>query len=172
MPTPAYCLLSVQSFCSEFAECWLTRLVRWGRYVNLDDCWQAEERDANGHLVSHPENFPSGIKALAKYAHDKGIKLGLYTAMGNGTCANDNGRGVALGLGCDFGKIPTCSRAKQDIEDFVSWDIDHLKVKSKPSQASRAAYSDLCMFTSLAWLQSLTRFVLSARLAGRWLRAV
>lgn len=46
------------------------------RYVNLDDCWQAAER-VNGHVVSHPENFPSGIKALAKYAHDKGLKLGL-----------------------------------------------------------------------------------------------
>ena len=95
--------------------------------MNLDDCWQAENR-VNGHLVSHPENFPSGIKALAKYAHDKGLKLGLYTAMGNGTCANDNGKGIALGLGCDFGEIPSCSRAKIDIEDFVSWDIDHLKV--------------------------------------------
>lgn len=40
-------------------------------YVNLDDCWQAEKR-VNGHLVSHPVNFPSGIKALAKYAHDAG----------------------------------------------------------------------------------------------------
>jgi hypothetical protein len=96
-------------------------------YVNLDDCWQAEER-VNGHLVAHPTNFPSGIKALAKYAHDAGMKLGLYTAMGNGTCANDGGKGVALGLGCDFGDIPTCTRAKMDIDDFVSWDIDHLKV--------------------------------------------
>ena len=98
--------------------------------------------------------------------------------MGNGTCANDGGKGVALGLGCvfciccefrlilllfsiekaaisveirsndlmfytgndgfiltnddvviqrcDFDKIPTCTRAKMDIDDFVSWDIDHL----------------------------------------------
>jgi hypothetical protein len=48
--------------------------------------------------------------------------------MGNGTCADDNGKGSALGLGCDFGQIPTCTRAKMDIDDFVSWDIDHLKV--------------------------------------------
>ena len=98
--------------------------------------------------MAHPENFPSGIKALAAYAHGKGLKLGLYTvcislrvcsvprpdcrcanqAMGNGTCADDNSRGSALGLGCDFGKIPECARAKQDIDDYVSWDIDHLKV--------------------------------------------
>eukprot|EP01052_Picozoa_sp_SAG31_P038535 SAG31_NODE_5170_length_2701_cov_3.885473_3_plen_92_part_00 len=85
----------------------------------LDDCWQAEERDADGHLQTN-ENFPSGIKALAEYAHGKGLKLGLYTAMGNGTCADDNDRGQALGLGCDFTQIPTCSRAKMDIDDFVS----------------------------------------------------
>jgi hypothetical protein len=48
--------------------------------------------------------------------------------MGNGTCADDRGQGEALGLGCDFGAIPACSRAMQDIDDFVSWDIDHLKV--------------------------------------------
>ena len=98
--------------------------------------------------MAHPENFPSGIKALAAYAHGKGLKLGLYTvrislricsvprpdcrcanqAMGNGTCADDGGKGSALGLGCDFGKIPECARAKQDIDDYVSWDIDHLKV--------------------------------------------
>ena len=29
--------------------------------------------------MAHPENFPSGIKALAAYAHGKGLKLGLYT---------------------------------------------------------------------------------------------
>jgi alpha-N-acetylgalactosaminidase len=100
-------------------------------YVNLDDCWQAEERAANGHLQAHPENFPSGIKALADYAHGKGLKLGLYTAMGNGTCANDDGRGEALGLGCDFTQIPACPRAKMDIDDFVDWGIDHLKVKAQ-----------------------------------------
>lgn len=33
-----------------------------------------------------------------------------------------------LGLGCDYDVIPHCKRAKQDIEDLVSWDIDWLKV--------------------------------------------
>ena len=28
-----------------------------------------------------------------------------------------------LGLGCDRYSLPACTRAKQDIEDFVSWDI-------------------------------------------------
>ena len=83
--------------------------------------WQAEERDAHGHLQAHPVNFPSGIKSLVDYAHAAGLKLGIYTAMGNGTCADDNDRGQALGLGCDFTQIPACPRAKMDIDDFVSW---------------------------------------------------
>ena len=42
-----------------------------------DDCWQAPSRDRNGHVVADPENFPSGIKALADYVHSKGLKLGI-----------------------------------------------------------------------------------------------
>ena len=53
-------------------------LTRAAAPPSADDCWQAEER-VNGHVVAHPENFPSGIKALAAYAHGKGLKLGLYT---------------------------------------------------------------------------------------------
>ena len=33
-------------------------------YVNIDDCWQASERDENGRLQCDKVNFPSGIKAL------------------------------------------------------------------------------------------------------------
>ena len=36
-------------------------------YVNLDDCWSAKERDAQGRLQADPDRFPSGIKALADY---------------------------------------------------------------------------------------------------------
>ena len=36
-------------------------------YVNIDDCWPAKERDANGKLVADPVRFPSGMKALADY---------------------------------------------------------------------------------------------------------
>lgn len=36
-------------------------------YVIIDDCWLANERDADGKLQPDPERFPSGIKALAEY---------------------------------------------------------------------------------------------------------
>lgn len=36
-------------------------------YINIDDCWMAKERAANGSLIGDPDRFPSGIKALADY---------------------------------------------------------------------------------------------------------
>jgi hypothetical protein len=103
-------------------------------YVALDDCWQAAQR-IDGHLTAHPTRFPSGIKALAAYVHARGLKLGLYTALGNNSCAADKfvgpppwGAAAQTGLGCDERALPKCSRAQIDIDDFVSWDIDHLKV--------------------------------------------
>lgn len=37
------------------------------KYINIDDCWSAKQRDAAGRLVPDPERFPRGIKALADY---------------------------------------------------------------------------------------------------------
>ena len=33
-------------------------------------------------LVPDPKTFPSGIKALADYVHDKNLKLGIYSSAG------------------------------------------------------------------------------------------
>ena len=90
-------------------------------YVKSDSCWQGH-RDKDGHLAADANKFPSGIKALAGYVHSKGLKLGLYTAIGSRSC---KGRPA---LGCDFDAIPKCEQARMDIDDFVSWDIDHIKV--------------------------------------------
>src|ERR1035437_9855828 len=46
-------------------------------YVNIDDLWQAPQRDADGNIQADPTRFPSGIKALADYVHSKGLKLGI-----------------------------------------------------------------------------------------------
>lgn len=43
-------------------------------YLNLDDCWQSNERDENGTIIVDSEAFPSGIKALADYVHSRGTK--------------------------------------------------------------------------------------------------
>ena len=40
------------------------------------DCWQVE-RFPNGTIQPDPTRFPSGMKALADYAHSKGLKFGV-----------------------------------------------------------------------------------------------
>src|SRR4029079_2372902 len=55
------------------------------QYLVIDDCWQVR-RDADGRIVADPDRFPSGMKALSDYVHGKGLKFGLYSDAGTGTC--------------------------------------------------------------------------------------
>ncbi len=95
------------------------------QYVNIDDCWARPKpgsasdttqtgRDANGNLVADPVRFPSGIPALARYIHDRGLKFGIYTSAGTKTC---NTLGFSGGLGHE----------QQDANLFASWGVDYLK---------------------------------------------
>ncbi|KAJ8924358.1 hypothetical protein NQ315_007154 [Exocentrus adspersus] len=56
-------------------------------YVIIDDCWASKKRDNNSRLQPDPDRFPNGIKALADYVHDKGLKFGIYGDYGTKTCA-------------------------------------------------------------------------------------
>ncbi|PRP89753.1 hypothetical protein PROFUN_00095 [Planoprotostelium fungivorum] len=80
-------------------------------YVNIDDCW-AESRDANGIVVVDSKSFPNGIKALADYAHSKGLLFGIYSDAGSNTCA---GRPGSLGHELD------------DAKTYAEWGVDYLK---------------------------------------------
>jgi alpha-galactosidase len=55
-------------------------------YVNLDDCWQIARDNTTKVIIEDKKNFPSGMGALAKYVHDKGLKFGLYSDAGTNTC--------------------------------------------------------------------------------------
>ena len=59
-------------------------------YVNIDDCWQVS-RDSLGFIQADPQQFPSGMKALADYVHSRGLKLGVYSDAGWRTCAGRPG---------------------------------------------------------------------------------
>ena len=48
-------------------------------YVNIDDCWEARERDKDGNLQPDPELFPSGMRALGEYIHKLGLKFGIVS---------------------------------------------------------------------------------------------
>jgi alpha-galactosidase len=54
-------------------------------YVVIDDCWQVS-RDTGGNIVADSQRFPSGMKALADYIHSRGLKFGIYSDAGMGTC--------------------------------------------------------------------------------------
>lgn len=81
-------------------------------YIVLDDTWSTKQRDAAGNLVADPQKFPSGMKALGDYLHDRGFKFGIYSCAGTRTCADYPGS-----WGHEF----------QDARTFASWGVDYLK---------------------------------------------
>lgn len=81
-------------------------------YVVIDDCWAEKQRDENGRLVPHREKFPNGIKAVADYVHSKGLKFGIYSCVGNRTCADYPG---------------SFEHEFIDAQTFAEWGVDYLK---------------------------------------------
>ncbi|MFF1818656.1 NPCBM/NEW2 domain-containing protein [Kribbella sp. NPDC058245] len=82
------------------------------KYVNIDDCWMAPQRDGSGRLQADPGRFPSGIKAVADYVHARGLKLGIYSSAGSHTC-----QGLPASLGHET----------VDAQSWASWGVDLLK---------------------------------------------
>ena len=56
-------------------------------YLVIDDGWSEKRRDSNGRLVPDKKRFPNGMKSLSDYVHSKGLKFGMYSDVGNWTCA-------------------------------------------------------------------------------------
>eukprot|EP00053_Salpingoeca_punica_P007121 m.65832 g.65832 ORF g.65832 m.65832 type:complete len:421 (-) comp14009_c0_seq1:350-1612(-) len=88
-------------------------------YINLDDCWAATTRDADGNIQPDPDRFPSGMKAMADWLHARGLKFGLYTSMGDTTC-NPGGRPTSIPG--SFGHY------KEDTATFAAWGMGYIKV--------------------------------------------
>jgi len=82
-------------------------------YLVIDDCWSELKRDEKGRLVPDLVKFPNGMKALADYVHSKGLKFGIYSCVGNYTCA-----GYPASFEYEF----------IDAETFAEWGIDYLKL--------------------------------------------
>ncbi|RDX64080.1 hypothetical protein CR513_57405, partial [Mucuna pruriens] len=78
-----------------------------------DDCWDELNRDSQGNLVPKASTFPSEIKTLADYVHNKGLKLGIYSDAGNQTCSKTM-----------HGSL---RHEEQDAKTFAFWGIDYLK---------------------------------------------
>ena len=79
-------------------------------YINIDDAWEAEERNPDG-TISPNEKFPD-MKALGDWLHGNGLKLGIYSSPGDRTCG---------------GYLGTLDHELQDAETWASWGVDYLK---------------------------------------------
>jgi alpha-galactosidase len=84
------------------------------RIIWIDGNWAAPTpRNAQGALVADPARFPSGMKALTEYLHQRGFQAGIYTDAGpyiEGQC----------GLG-SYGHY------RDDVRQFAGWGFDALK---------------------------------------------
>lgn len=119
-------------------------------YLVLDDGWMAMERDAKGNFVANPEKFPSGMKAIADYVHSKGLKFGLYSCVGDKTCAGFPGsRGhefqdalIFAEWGVDYLKYDWCYAGKMNAEEAYSTMRDALYAAKRPVLFSLCEWGD------------------------------
>ena len=81
------------------------------RYINLDDCWQASERDMSGRLCFDVGSFPSKA-GIVKKLNNLGFKVGLYSSCGALTCEDMPGS-----YGCE----------EIDAQTFADWGVEYLK---------------------------------------------
>lgn len=109
------------------------------KYVDIDDCWPAHQRDAQGRLVPNPDAFPSGMKALADYMHSRGLLLGIYSDIGNLTCGGFPGSNYHFDI---------------DAQTFASWGIDAFKL-------------DGCYYQAQDYQAGYTNFSVALAKAGR-----
>lgn len=79
-------------------------------YMNIDDGWEAKERNADG-TIGVNEKFPS-MKDLGDWLHSEGLKFGIYSSPGDRTCG---------------GYLGSIDHEMQDAESYNSWGIDYLK---------------------------------------------
>lgn len=94
-------------------------------YVSIDDCWSSKKRDEQGRLQADPKRFPGGIQKLARYMHDRGLKLGLYGDMGTHTCGGYPGT--------------TLDKIELDAQTLADWEVDMFKFDGCYSNAIEQA---------------------------------
>ena len=92
-------------------------------YVNIDDCWQATSRDADGNIQPNAQRFPTGMKDIGDYIHGKNLKFGIYSSAGTKTCAGFPG---------------SLNFEVQDAKQYASWGVDYLKYDNCYNQGIRA----------------------------------
>ena len=110
-------------------------------HINLDDCW-GWNRSAGGEYQADPTRFPPaadgtpGMKVMADYLHQRGLKFGLYTDGGKFTCSK----------GQRPFQIPgSYGHWEQDARTFASWTMDYIKMDwcNSGTERPEAAYKNM-----------------------------
>lgn len=107
------------------------------KYVNIDDCWPELQRDLDGNLVADKKRFPNGIKALADYIHNHGLKMGIYTDFGTLTCG---------------GYPASIFHMQKDTQIFSNWGVDMIKLDG--CYACESLYAD--GYKAFGWYMNQT----------------
>jgi len=90
-------------------------LARAGyRIVWLDFGWASGRRDGDGELLVDSRQWPRGLAWLTSWLHAHGLLAGIYTDAGSSGC---HGQGVG-----------SLGHYQQDVEAFVRWGFDAVKV--------------------------------------------
>ncbi|MHA6757753.1 fibronectin type III domain-containing protein [Streptacidiphilus sp. PAMC 29251] len=120
------------------------------QYVNIDAGWQSGF-DSYGRPKANATTFPDGIAYVANYVHNKGLKLGIYLAVGLDPKAYGTGTTPIYGApGCttkdivypdlrttngwnsaykiDFSNSCAQSYINSIADEFAGWDVDFLKL--------------------------------------------
>ncbi|KAH8350236.1 hypothetical protein KR067_009324, partial [Drosophila pandora] len=85
------------------------------RYLIIDDCWMEASRDKATHeLLPSEDRFPSGMRDLGNYIHNKGLLFGIYHDLGEKTCMF-HGPGAARHFNLDA-------------QTFANWGVDYVKM--------------------------------------------
>ncbi len=82
-------------------------------YVGPDEgiCFS---RGPDGKITTNLERYPSGLRGLGDYIHQKGLKYALYTDAGTHTCS---------------GAMPgTKGHEMEDMRQFAGWRADYVKI--------------------------------------------
>lgn len=103
-------------------------------YFNIDDGYQGGRDPETGLVIANAEKFPNGMKYIADYAHSLNMKAGIYSDIGDNTCASRaNGEGNSdyqnkPGTGYGIG-VGLWGHEEEDLRQyFVDWDYDFIKV--------------------------------------------
>lgn len=110
-------------------------------YVIVDGGWRDTKLGPNGELLSHPVKFPNGMKALADYAHSKGLKFGVHTVPGTHDCGGD--------------KVGGFDNEEVQIKQFIDWGIDFIKLDK--CKLASGWNEELLKKTYLKWTGLLER---------------